>query len=295
MHLHRLGGRPGTAAGLQSPSSAPGGDRVHQVHTSQAQLTGSPDRPAPAPAARQHLTCAEDEAGRPEGLRPAATAQGECSQRAARAAGGRPAGGGGGRAGWAAAAVGRLLAAGERLLRSQLPLELCSYVSRKCMLHSTGPAAPNALEAASFYAAAPCERQAASSGSDGRSNGSAGVSDDDVEWVPRNYGDGHNDKLLPIRPELAAELRPLAAIAGVADSAELSRSVAALGPKPERRVVEHGAAVAQLLLSLGVPRTQLAALLWCCPVLFSWPAEHRAALLFGQLARLGLTAGQAAR
>ena len=101
--------------------------------------------------------------------------------------------------------------------------------------------------------------------------------------------------MLPVRRELAAELRPLAAMAGIVDTAELSRRVAALGPKPERRVLEHGAAVAQLLLSLGVPRAQLAALLWCCPVLFSWPAEHRAALLFGQLARLGLTAGQAAR
>ena len=119
--------------------------------------------------------------------------------------------------------------------------------------------------------------------------------DDSVQWVARTYTGSRRAKLLPVRPELAAELRPLAALSGISDTAELSRRVAALGPKPERRVVEHGAAVAQLLLCLGVPRTQLAALLHRCPLLFSWPAEHRAALLFGQLARLGLTAVEAAR
>ena len=81
-------------------------------------------------------------------------------------------------------------------------------------------------------------------------------------------------------------------MAGRADAAKLSRNVAALGPKPERLVLEHGAAVAQLLLSLGVPR---ATLLSKCPVLFSWPANERAALLFGQLTQLGLTAVEVAR
>ncbi len=73
---------------------------------------------------------------------------------------------------------------------------------------------------------------------------------------------GSNDgKLLRLRPQLAAELRPLAALAGVADTAALSRAVTALGPGPQQRVLEHGAAVAGLLLSLGVPRAQLAQLL----------------------------------
>ena len=53
--------------------------------------------------------------------------------------------------------------------------------------------------------------------------------------------------------------------------------------------------MAQLLLSLGVPRAQLATLLSKCPVLFSWPANERAALLFGQLTQLGLTAVEVAR
>ena len=119
--------------------------------------------------------------------------------------------------------------------------------------------------------------------------------DASAQWVERNHNGSHRGKLLPVRPELAAELRPLAALAGVADTAELSRNVAALGPKPERRVVEHGAAAAQLLLSLGVPRPQLAKLPGRCPLLFSWPANERPTLLFGQLARLGLTAAQAAQ
>ena len=102
-------------------------------------------------------------------------------------------------------------------------------------------------------------------------------------------------KLVPLRPGLAAGLQPLAAMAGVADAAELSRHVAALGPKCEAGVVEHGTAVAQLLLSLGVQRPQLAKLLERCLQLFSWPPGERAAVLFGQLARLGLTAAEAAR
>ncbi len=122
----------------------------------------------------------------------------------------------------------------------------------------------------------------------------AGNDGDSSEYVGRTGGSNHG-KPLPVRPQLAAELRPLAALAGVADTAALSRAVAALGPGPERRVLEHGAAVAELLLSLGVPRAQLAELLHRCPVLFSWPAGERAAVLVGQLARLGLTAAEAAR
>ena len=157
-----------------------------------------------------------------------------------------------------------------------------------------GPAPPAVSQAATLYAAASCGRRAASSGSDGSSNGSAGSSDPGREWVGRSYG-SQLGKPVPVRPELAAELRSLAVLAGVADTAKLSRNVAALGPKPERRVVEHGAAVVQLLLSLGVPKAQLATLLERCPLLFSRPAEQRVALLFGQLAQLGLTAVEAAR
>ncbi len=122
----------------------------------------------------------------------------------------------------------------------------------------------------------------------------AGDDDASCEWVERSYGPGRG-KPLPLRPQLAAELRPLAALLGVADTAALSRAVAALGPKREQGLLEHGPAVAELLLSLGVPQPQVAQLLQRCPLLFSRPAEQRAALLFGQLARLGLTAPEAAR
>ena len=126
--------------------------------------------------------------------------------------------------------------------------------------------------------------------------------DDEAEWVKRSTGTASLCKLVPVRPglaaelqPLAAELQPLAALAGVADTAALSWAVAALGPKREAGVVEHGTAVAQLLLSLGVQRPQLAVLLKDCPYLFSLPPGERAAVLFGQLARLGLMAADAAR
>lgn len=72
--------------------------------------------PQPQPPSRT-WTRAEDEAGRPAGLHPADAAR-WCIQRVNGAAGDGPAGGGGGggRTGWAPAAVGPLLAAGEHLL-----------------------------------------------------------------------------------------------------------------------------------------------------------------------------------
>ncbi|PRW05910.1 RNA polymerase subunit sigma [Chlorella sorokiniana] len=141
---------------------------------------------------------------------------------------------------------------------------------------------------APLHSAAPTWLQAAAGDS------SDSDSDPGIELVKRTSGH-RNSPPLPVRPELAAELRPLVALAGVADAAALSRRVAALGPKREQGVLQHGAAVAQWLLSLGVPRQQLAELLHCCPYVFSWPADERAAVLFGQLAWLGLTAAEAAR
>ena len=103
-------------------------------------------------------------------------------------------------------------------------------------------------------------------------------------------------KELPVRPELPSELAPLAALCGITDRALLAEAVAALGPKREQGVLQHGAGVAAHLEQLGLTQAQLASLLLRCPYLFSWPAEQRAAVLFGQLmGRLGLTAAEAAR
>ena len=100
----------------------------------------------------------------------------------------------------------------------------------------------------------------------------------------------------PVRPELAGELAPLAALCGVTDRAALAVAVAALGPTREQGVLQHGPQVAAHLQQLGLREKQLQRLLLCCPMLFSWPAEQRPAMLFGQLmGRLGLTAAEAAR
>ena len=102
-------------------------------------------------------------------------------------------------------------------------------------------------------------------------------------------------KPVRLRPELAGELAPLAALCGVTDRAALAAAVAALGPKRGAGVVQHGAGVAALLEQLGLTQAQLGALLQRCPLLFSWPVKERAAPLFGQLmGRLGLTAAEAA-
>ena len=100
-----------------------------------------------------------------------------------------------------------------------------------------------------------------------------------------------------MRPKLPGELAPLAALCGVTDRAALAAAVAALGPKREQGVVQHGAGVAAHLRQLGLMQAQLGALLLRCPLLFSWPAEQRAAVLFEQqlMGWLGLTAAEAAR
>jgi hypothetical protein len=59
-------------------------------------------------------------------------------------------------------------------------------------------------------------------------------------------------------------------------------------------VLDHGLAVAAYLQGLGIDQGQLGGLLCRCPELFSRPAEDRAGVLFSQLMRLGLSAGQVA-
>ena len=75
----------------------------------------------------------------------------------------------------------------------------------------------------------------------------------------------------------------------------LSKAVAALGESSQAWFAEHSCDVAAWLIEQGVSKAQLGRLLLCCPLLFTWPVEQRAGVLFGQLRRLGLTAAEAAR
>jgi hypothetical protein len=59
-------------------------------------------------------------------------------------------------------------------------------------------------------------------------------------------------------------------------------------------MLDHGLAVVAYLQGLGIKQGQLGRLLCRCPELFSRPSEERAGVLFSQLMRLGLSAGQAA-
>jgi hypothetical protein len=103
-------------------------------------------------------------------------------------------------------------------------------------------------------------------------------------------------KRVPGPPDLAGTLAPLAAQCGlIGRVAELARAVATLVEKRQQGIKDHGASVAACLTGLGVEQGQLGRLLMRCPYLFSWPAEQRAGVLFGQLTALGLTAAEAAR
>jgi hypothetical protein len=112
--------------------------------------------------------------------------------------------------------------------------------------------------------------------------------DDELEMVLRR------GQSVPVPPELAAGLATLAAACSVVDVAAVARAVAALDGSRQQGVLDHGLAVAAYLQGLGIDQAQLGRLLCRCPVLFSRPAEERAGVLFSQLMRLGLSAGQAA-
>jgi hypothetical protein len=101
-------------------------------------------------------------------------------------------------------------------------------------------------------------------------------------------------KSVPVPAELAAGLAPLAGACGVADVAAVAMAVAALDGSRQQGVLDHGLAVAAYLQGLGIDQGQLGRLLFRSPKLFSRSAEERAGLLFSQLMRLGLSAGQAA-
>ncbi|KAI3427398.1 hypothetical protein D9Q98_010313 [Chlorella vulgaris] len=112
--------------------------------------------------------------------------------------------------------------------------------------------------------------------------------DDELEMVMRH------GKAVAVHPELVAGLAPLAAACGVADVAAVARAVAARNGPRQQGVLDHGLAVAAYLQGLGIDCAQLGRLLCRCPELLSWPSEERVAVLFSQLMRLGLSAGQAA-
>jgi hypothetical protein len=112
--------------------------------------------------------------------------------------------------------------------------------------------------------------------------------DDEVEMAMRR------GKSVAVPPEMAAGLAPLAAECSVADVAAVARAVAGLFGPRQQGVLDHGLAVAAYLQGLGVDQDQLGRLLFRCPLLFSRPSEERAGVLFSQLMRLGLSAGQAA-
>ncbi|KAI3427405.1 hypothetical protein D9Q98_010320 [Chlorella vulgaris] len=111
---------------------------------------------------------------------------------------------------------------------------------------------------------------------------------DELEMVMRG------GKSVAVPPELAAGLAPLAAACSVVDVAAVARAVAALPLVRQQGVLDHGLAVAAYLQGLGIEQAQLGRLLRRCPELFSRPSEERAGVLFSQLMRLGLSAGQAA-
>ncbi len=85
-------------------------------------------------------------------------------------------------------------------------------------------------------------------------------------------------------------------LSGTADPAALLCKLRKLRGVRQQGVLNNAAAVATHLLSpaVGLTTQQVGQLLERCPVLFSWPAEQRAAVLFGELMTVGLTAAAAA-
>ena len=144
----------------------------------------------------------------------------------------------------------------------------------------------------SFATAASSTGSGSSSGSgdSGSSSGSGDSGSSEQRLMVKRRG-----KLVAVPPELAASLAPLAALCGGADVQALSRTVMQLNYVRQEQLPTCGPGVAAHLQRLGMEQPQLRRLLERCPLLFSWPAEQRVAVLFGQLAGLGRTAAEAAR
>ncbi|KAI3427324.1 hypothetical protein D9Q98_010241 [Chlorella vulgaris] len=81
---------------------------------------------------------------------------------------------------------------------------------------------------------------------------------------------------------------------GYGSANELAANMSKLPGIRQQGILQHGPQVAAHLQGLGIGSRELGLLLFRCPKLFSRPAEERAGVLYSQLMRLGLAAGQAA-
>jgi hypothetical protein len=99
---------------------------------------------------------------------------------------------------------------------------------------------------------------------------------------------------VPATAELTASLAPLAKLHG-ANLVTVAAAAAFLPDFRQKELMRNGLQAAAYLRELGIKQPQLASLLERCPELFSWPVEERAAVLFGQLIGLGLSAAEAGR
>ena len=133
----------------------------------------------------------------------------------------------------------------------------------------------------------------ASSGSVERNVGLATTADAVASEQPvmvKRYG-----KLVPVPPKLAPSLAPMAELCGGADAQALSKTVTQLDYVHQEQLEHCSPQVVAYLRGLGLEQPQLARLAERCPLLFSYPAQQRAGVLFGQLMGLGLSAAEAAR
>ncbi|KAI7836218.1 hypothetical protein COHA_009899 [Chlorella ohadii] len=111
--------------------------------------------------------------------------------------------------------------------------------------------------------------------------------------VPRKRGGSQPS---PVPDVDAQQLLHTLGLDFAAEPAALLRKLRKLTGVRQQGVLDNAAAVAAHLLSpaVGLTAQQAGQLLERCPVLFSWPPERRAAVLFGQLMAVGLTAEAAA-
>ncbi|KAI3427329.1 hypothetical protein D9Q98_010246 [Chlorella vulgaris] len=121
----------------------------------------------------------------------------------------------------------------------------------------------------------------------------AATTDDDVLAPARRQRGGRVASVVPKfdAQQLLRDVQP----DGNSSVDELSASMGKLPGIRQQGVLQHGPQVAAHLRGLGIGSSELGPLFVRCPALFSWPAEERAGVLFSQLMRLGLSAGQAAR
>lgn len=101
----------------------------------------------------------------------------------------------------------------------------------------------------------------------------------------------------PVTEQEAADLLRSLGLAGSTSPAALLASLQQLTTERQCGLMRHATAVTQHLLgpAVGLSVQQAGALLDRCLVLFSWPPEERAALLFRQLLAAGVAAEAAVR